>query len=283
MITNLKIHKKYLADVEQYTSRFDDGRIYPYAVRYVFAFPQDSEYKDYALFVDTDDFKYSDGKLLKDSVGKMYEFENNYYTLAVKADEIFTINRYFNCGNDKKYKSYTLDVTQINAVFHYDKKIEDLALVVASFKKKITLAYSDGTWLYVDDERRRINSKGETILGNILPENKNDVAELIRSFYQKQDEINAKTICLVREDYQLDMIVNHCNSLDSIKASNAIRDICNNQRIENSQAAEKEKASLEALKANFERELSGYYISEDPAPKRERNAKVNNKPLPKKL
>ena len=283
MITNLKIHKKYLADVEQYTSRFDDGRIYPYAVRYVFAFPQDSEYKDYALLVDTDDFKYSDGKLLKDSVGKMYEFENNYYTLAVNADEIFTINRYFNCGNDKKYKSYTLDVTQINAIFHYDKKIEDLALVVASFKKKITLAYSDGTWLYVDDERRRINSKCETILGNILPENKNDVAELIRSFYQKQDEINAKTICLVREDYQLDMIVNHCNSLDSIKASNAIRDICNNQRIENSQAAEKENASLEALKANFERELSGYYISEDPAPKRERNAKVNNKPLPKKL
>ena len=283
MITNLKIHKKYLADVEQYTSRFDDGRIYPYAVRYVFAFPQDSEYKDYALLVDTDDFKYSDGKLLKDSVGKMYEFENNYYTLAVNADEIFTINRYFNCGNDKKYKSYTLDVTQINAVFHYDKKIEDLVLVVASFKKKITLAYSDGTWLYVDDDRRRINSKGETILGNILPENKNDVAELIRSFYQKQDEINAKTICLVREDYQLDMIVNHCNSLDSIKASNAIRDICNNQRIENSQAAEKEKASLEALKESFERELSGYYISEDPAPKREESAKINNKPLLKKL
>ena len=36
-------------------------------------------------------------------------------------------------------------------------------------------------------------------------------------------------------------------------------------------------------KENFKRELSGYYISENPAPRCDKNAKMNNKPLSKKL
>ena len=297
-MATLKIHKKYLADVEQYTKFGYGGRINPYAVRYIFTFPQDSEYKDYALLVDTEDFKYSDRELLKDSVGKSYELKGNYYMLTVKDDAIFTVSRYFNREDGKKYKRYTLDAAQINAVFNHGKNIEDLPFVVASLKEyldngkhdagrvikeSITLARSDGTWLYVDDQRRRINSKGVTILGKILPENKNDVAELIRSFYQKQDEIYLKAMSLSNENYELGVIIDHCRFLSSAETSKAICELCNKQRAENLQAAEKEKASLEALKANFERELSGYYISEDPAPKREERAKVNNKPLPKKL
>ena len=297
-MATLKIHKKYLADVEQYTKFGYGGRINPYAVRYIFTFPQDSEYKDYALLVDTEDFKYEDRELLKNSVGNSYELKGNYYTLTVKDDAIFTVSRYFNREDGKKYKRYTLDATQINAVFHYDKKIEDLALVVAMLKEyldngtrdagrvikeSITLARSDGTWLYVDDERCRINSKGVTILGKILPENKNDVAELIRSFYQKQDEIYLKAMSLSNENYELGVIIDHCRFLSSAETSKAICELCNKQRAENLQAAEKEKASLEVRFQSFERELSGYYISEDPAPKREESAKVNNKPLPKKL
>ena len=282
-MATLKIHKKHLADVEQYTKFGYGGRINPYAVRYVFAFPSESEYKDYALLVDTEDFKYEDRELLKNSVGRSYELKGNYYTLTVKDDATFAVSRYFNREDGKKYKRYTLDATQINAVFHYDKKIEDLALVVASFKKKITLAYSDGTWLYVDDQRRRINSKGVTILGKILPENKNDVAELISSFYRSQDEIHIKAMSLSNENYELGVIINHCRFLSSEETSKAICELCNKQRAENLQAAEKEKASLEDLKANFERELSGYYISEDPKQEKKEILQTNNKPLSKKL
>ena len=297
-MATLKIHKKYLADVEQYTKFGYGGRINPYAVRYIFTFPKESEYADYALLVDTEDFKYSDRELLKDSVGRSYELKGNYYTLTVKDDATFTVSRYFNREDGKKYKRYTLDATQINAVFNHGKNIEDLPFVVASLKEyldngthdagrvikeSITLARSDGTWLYVDDERRRINSKGVTILGKILPENKNDVAELIRSFYQKQDEIYLKAMSLSNENYELGVIIDHCRFLSSAETSKAICELCNKQRAENLQAAEKEKASLEDLKENFKRELSRYYISEDPAPKYEESAKVNNKPLPKKL
>ena len=297
-MATLKIHKKHLADVEQYTKFGYGGRINPYAVRYIFTFPKDSEYADYALLVDTEDFKYSDRELLKDSVGRSYELKGNYYTLTVKDDATFTVSRYFNREDGKKYKRYTLDATQINAVFNHGKNIEDLPFVVVSLKEyldngthdagrvikeSITLARSDDTWIYVNEERRRINSKGVTILGKISPESKNDVAELIRSFYQKQDEIYLKAMSLSNENYELGVIIDHCKFLSSAETSKAICELCNKQRAENLQTAEKEKASLEDLKENFERELSGYYISEDPAPKRERNAKVNNKPLLKKL
>lgn len=294
----LKIHKKYLADVEQYTKFGYGGRINPYAVRYIFTFPKESEYADYALLVDTEDFKYSDRELLKDSVGRSYELKGNYYTLNVKDDATFTVSRYFNREDGKKYKRYTLDTTQINAVFNHGKNIEDLPFVVASLKEyldngtqfagyvikeSITLARSDGTWLYVDDQRRRINSKGVTILGKILPENKNDVAELISSFYRSQDEIHIKAMSLSNENYELGVIIDHCRFLSSAETSKAICELCNKQRAENLQAAEKEKASLEALKANFERELSGYYISEDPKQEKKEILQTNNKPLPKKL
>ncbi len=297
-MATLKIHKKYLADVEQYTKFGYGGRINPYAVRYIFVFPTESEYKDYALLVDTEDFKYEDRELLKNSVGKSYELKGNYYTLNVKDDATFTVSRYFNREDGKKYKRYTLDTTQINAVFNHGKNIEDLPFVVASLKEyldngtydagrvikeSITIARSDGTWLYVADQRRRINSKGVTILGKILPENKNDVAELISSFYRSQDEIYLKAMSLSNENYELGVIIDRCRFLSSAETSKTICDICNKQRAENLQAAEKEKASLEDLKANFERELSGYYISEVPAPKREESAKANNKPLSKKL
>ena len=297
-MATLKIHKKYLADVEQYTKFGYGGRINPYAGRYIFAFPTESEYKDYALLVDTEDFKYEDRELLKDSVGRSYELKGNYYTLNVKDDATFTVSRYFNREDGKKYKRYTLDATQINAVFNHGKNIEDLPFVVVSLKEyldngthdagrvikeSITIARSDGTWLYVDDQRRRINSKGVTILGKILPENKNDVAELVSNFYRSQDEIYLKAMRLSNENYELGVIIDRCRSLSSAETSKAIYELCNKQLAENLQAAEKEKASLEDLKANFERELSGYYISEVPAPKREKSAKANNKPLSKKL
>ena len=297
-MATLKIHKKYLADVEQYTKFGYGGRINPYAVRYIFTFPKESEYTDYALLVDTEDFKYSDRELLKDSVGRSYELKGNYYTLTVKDDATFTVSRYFNREDGKKYKRYTLDATQINAVFNHGKNIEDLPFVVASLKEyldngtqfagqvikeSITIARSDGTWLYVDDQRRRINSKGVTILGKILPENKNDIAELIHSFYQRQDEIYLKAMSLSNENYELGVIIDHCRFLSSAETSKAICELCNKQRAENLQAAEKEKASLEDLKENFKRELSGYYISEDPAPKHKESTTVNNKPLSKKL
>ena len=297
-MATLKIHKKYLADVEQYTKFGYGGKINPYAVRYIFAFPQDSEYKDYALLVDTQDFKYSDKELLKDSVGRSYELKGNYYTLNVKDDATFTVSRYFNREDGKKYKRYTLDATQINAVFNHGKNIEDLPFVVASLKEyldngtrdagrvikeSITLVRSDGTWLYVDDQRRRINSKGVTILGKILPENKNDVAELIRSFYQRQDEYYTKVTSLLNDNYYLSEIMDRCKKLYSAEISKAICDICTEQSQVNEQAKQKERASLDALKQSFERELSEYFLSDSSTQKQEVNTSKPQRPLSKKL
>lgn len=294
----LKIHKKYLADVEQYTKFGYGGKINPYAVRYIFSFPQDSEYKDYALLVDTEDFKYEDRALIKDSVGKSYELKGSYYTLTVKDDATFTISRYFNREDGKKYKRHTLDATQLNAIFNHGKSISELPFVVASLKEyldngtrdagrvikeSITLARSDGTWIYVNEERRRINSKGVTILGKISPESKNVVAELIASFYKSQDEIYSNAMRLSNDNYELNVIMDHSRFLSSEETSKAICKLCIEQRTKNLQAAEKEKASLEDLKESFKRELSGYYISEDPASRREESTKLNNKPLSKKL
>ena len=297
-MTPLKIHKKYLADVEQYTKFGYGGKINPYAVRYIFSFPQDSEYKDYALLVDTEDFKYEDRALIKDSVGKSYELKGSYYTLTVKEDATFTISRYFNREDGKKYKRHTLDATQLNAIFNHGKSISELPFVVASLKEyldngtrdagrvikeSITLARSDGTWIYVNEERRRINSKGVTILGKISPESKNVVAELIASFYKSQDEIYSNAMRLSNDNYELNVIMDHSRFLSSEETSKAICKLCIEQRTKNLQAAEKEKASLEDLKESFKRELSGYYISEDPASRREESTKLNNKPLSKKL
>ena len=297
-MASLKIHKKHLADVEQYTKFGYGGKINPYAIRYIFAFPQNSEYKDYALLVDTEDFKYEDRALIKDSVGKSYELKGSYYTLTVKDDATFTVSRYFNREDGKKYKRYTLDASQINAVFNHGKSIVDLPFVVASLKEyldngtrdagrvikeSITLARSDGTWIYVNEERRRINSKGVTVLGKISPESKNNVAELIASFYKSQDEIYSNAMRLSNDNYELNVIMDHSKFLSSEETSKAICKLCIEQRTKNLQAAEKEKASLEDLKESFKRELSGYYISEDPAPRREESTKLNNKPLSKKL
>ena len=297
-MATLKIHKKYLYDVEQYTKFGYGGKINPYAVRYIFAFPQDSEYKDYALLVDTQDFKYSDKELLKDSVGRSYELKGNYYTLNVKDDATFTVNRYFNREDGKKYKRYTLDATQINAVFNHGKNIENLPFVVASLKEyldngtqfagfvikeSITLARSDGTWLYVDDQRRRINSKGVTILGKILPENKNDVAELIHSFYQRQDEYYTKVTSLLNDNYYLSEIMDRCKKLYSAEISKAICDICTEQSQVLEQAKQKERASFDAFKEAFEKELSECFLSKDPIQVQKTDTPTNNKPLCKKL
>ena len=297
-MATLKIHKKHLADMEQYTKFGYGGKINPYAVRYVFSFPQESEYKYYALLVDTEDFKYEDRKLIKDSIGKSYELKGNYYTLTVKDDATFTVSRYFNREDGKKYKRYTLDASQINAIFNHGKNIDDLPFVVASLKEyldngtrdagrvineSVTIARSDGTWLYVNDERRRINSKGVTVLGKISPESKNDIADLIESFYKSQDEIYSNAMRLSNDNYELNVIMDHSRFLSSEETSKAICKLCIEQRTKNLQAAEKEKASLEDLKESFKRELSGYYISEDPTLRREESTKLNNKPLSKKL
>ena len=297
-MATLKIHKQHLAAVEQYTKFGYGGKINPYAVRYIFSFPQDSEYKDYALLVDTEDFKYEDRTLIKDSVGKSYELKGNYYTLTVKDDTTFTVSRYFNREDGKKYKRYTLDAAQLNAVFNHGKSIEDLPFVVASLKEyldngtrdagrvikeAVTVARSDGTWIYVNDERRRINSKGVTVLGKISPESKNDVADLIERFYQREAAYYLKIERLSRDNYYLCEIMDKCKKLDSDEASKAICDICSKQIQSIEQAKQEERVSFDTFKEAFEKELSKCFLSEDPIQVQKTDTPTNNKPLCKRL
>ena len=208
------------------------------------------------------------------------------------------MSRYFNREDGKKYKRYTLDSSQINAVFNHGKSIVDLPFVVASLKEyldngtrdagrvikeAVTVARSDGTWLYVADERRRINSKGVTVLGKISPERKNDVADLIERFYQREAEYYIKIESLLRDNYYLCEIMDKCKKLSSDEASRSIRDICSKQIQAIEQAKQEERVSFDAFKEAFEKELSECFLSKDPIQVQKTDTPTNNKPLCKKL
>lgn len=209
----LKIHKDFLDKVESYT-KFGSGGNYRKAVRYVFNLPQGSEYENYALTVDTDDYRYSDGELVAESVGAGYERKGSYYVLNVDEKQKFLLTRYKEREEGKRYKRYELSVAELNAVFNCGKDVTQLPLVVANVKQylnngrreagtvissKITVAHSDGTWLYVDDERRRINSNGVDVIGELPAENKEKAESEIRLFYLTKDAIERKN-SLIRSD-----------------------------------------------------------------------------------
>ena len=245
----LKIHKDYLDKVEQYTKFGAGGRYNPYAVQYIFNLPQGSEYENYALKVDTEDYRYSDGKLVIESVGANRERKGNYYYLDIDDKQSFVLTRYKNREEGKRYKRYELNGSELSAIFNYNKSIEKLPLVIAEVKQylnngtrnagsvissKITIGHSDGTWLYIDDERRKINSKGVNIIGDLPLKYKDEADSIISTFYLKKDTILRESSLIVSNAGALDSIYRYAQNLDiDIKdTSEKICKICLDKRSE---------------------------------------------------
>ena len=262
----LKIHKKYLDKVERYTKFGAGGRINPYAVRYIFNLPEGSEYENYALMVDTDDYRLYDGELVVESVGANRERKGNYYHLDIEDSQVFSIARYKGREEGKRYKRYELNASELNAIFNYNQSVEKLPLVVAEVKRylnngtrdagsvvssEIKIGRSDGTWLYVDEERRRVNSKGVRVLGELPLEKKADVEEAIKGFYDGKNKV-LKQIMQTRSSIaELDTISTKAQRLGLKDVEDVVVKVCSDKSNELKRELEAQNERL----AQMERDL----------------------------
>ena len=243
-MADLKIHEKYLDNVEQYTRFGSGGRYDRYAVRYIFNMPEDSEYKDYAFYLDTTDCRFADGQLVKESVGKHYEKKGSYYQISVDDGKKINLFRYKNREESKRYKRYELDATELNSILNYNKAIESLPYAVANVVKYLNnnsrdagavvstefkLGRTDGTWFYVDNERRKVNSKGIKILGEIEPIDVEKVENIIKNYYVQRRQVELEIEEQKNERYLLDTIMDKADALKSEDAKKQIAEICNNR------------------------------------------------------
>ena len=240
----LKIHKKYLDKIEQYTKYGYGGRYNPYAVRYVFNLPEGTMYENYAVMIDTEDKKYNNNVLVVESVGAN-ELKGNYYYLKLEDSEKFSLTRYKNRENGKKYKRYELTAQELNSIYNYNRDFSSMQVVVAEvvqylnngtrearsvLSKNIKVGYSDGTWLYVDSEKRRINSKGIEIISGIKSENKEKAEKLIQDYYTQSHKISNE-ICDKRDELRnLDSICAYAERLSSSETSKEIIEICKREK-----------------------------------------------------
>lgn len=268
----LKIHKKYLEKVERYTKFGAGGKFNPYAVRYIFNLPEGSEYENYALTVDTDDYRYSDGELIVESVGANRERKGNYYYLDIEDTQVFSIARYKGREEGKRYKRYELNGAELHAIFNYNKSVETLPLVVAEVKRylnngtrdagsvvssEIKIGRSDGTWLYVDEERRKVKSKGVRVLGELPFESKDELEEAIKEFYREKGRL-LKDIMQTRSSIsELDSISTKAQRLGFKDVKDAIEKICSDKsdqlkwdiEIQNERLAQMERDLLQRIES----------------------------------
>jgi len=239
----LKIHKKYLEKAERYGRWGYKSSFNPYAVRYIFVLPDDSKYPGYAYFRDTEDRQYDrNGELILESVGANYELKGNYYCFDTIEGEIFKLVKYKGREEGVRYKRYQLSAEEMYAAFNYGNvEIEKLDVVCAEvteylnngtrhsgtvIEERFTVGHSDGTWLYLKNEKRRINSKGVRIIGNVVEEKEQELVEFIKSHY---DTVSAadKNVSLLRgEAEKIESIKRQASKLYNSAPSLKITKIC---------------------------------------------------------
>lgn len=249
MSCDLKIHKKYLLKVEQYTKFGYAGSVNPFSCRYIFLLPDDSVYKDYAIYVDTIDCKYDkNGKLILDSVGVNYELKGNYYHLNLNEDKLIAF-KCINRESGKRYKRYTLSLNDIFALYN-GVDLSDLSYAIAYVtqyrnngkknageivSKFYTIGKLSDKWMYFEgSEKRRINTKGIEIIGKIPFDKVQEAKEIIKNYYFELRQLDSKCTdiyCLINRFNKV------CDSAYSIKESSAYIVII--------ESCEKEKARLQ--------------------------------------
>lgn len=224
----LKIHKKYLEKVEQYT-KFDKWGYHPYTARYIFNLPEGTQYEGYALLMDTTDARFQYGELIPESVGAQRERKGNYYCLFVEdpMKEVF-ISRYKDREPGKKYKRFSLTYEALQAIYNFEAEWETLPYAAAKVlhyrnngtrdaKKVVAERYElgriGGTWFYCDGEKRKIDSKGVEIIGEIQRGKEEEVARLIEAHYRRKQELEDELLRLHQEKERLGRIAKDAEKL----------------------------------------------------------------------
>lgn len=224
----LKIHKKYLEKVEQYT-KFDKHGYHPYAARYIFNLPAGTQYEGYALMMDTTDARFQYGELIPESVGAQRERKGNYYCLFVEdpMKEVF-ISRYKDREPGKKYKRFSLTYEKLQEIYNFEEGFEDLPMVVAKVsqylnngtsrskevvQERYAIGRSGKTWFYCGGERRKLGTKGVQVIGEIQQGKEEEVARLIEAYYRRKHELAEEIQRLGEEKHLLARIATDAKKL----------------------------------------------------------------------
>jgi len=243
---NLKIHKRHLADVEQYTRFGKGGAYYPYSARYIFNLPEDSKYKDYALMLDTEDCKFENGSLVKESVGSNYERKGNHYNIDVKDDAVFVLTKYKGREQGKKYKRYTVGVAELVNLYNFEgKDLGGMEIAVAEVAQYLNngtryagsvvtsrykVGYIDGSWFYDGDERRKLHTKGVKLICKIPSERREEAEEFIADFYESRERLERDKQEINLEMDKYDYLIDAARKLIDADVSKEIQEKCEAKR-----------------------------------------------------
>lgn len=297
----LLINKKYLVRLERYT-KFGSGGYYdPFAVRYVFALPKSAGLPDgYTVYIDARRVKWEhDERGLRPFDAKpLYTLElvngKTYRLTDRPEDAVYVAKMTENREEGKRYKQYKYSDEQLYALYqNVDLATAQLAVAKIDIylegqegnRHKMLygnrIARTDyyigkvqGCWFYCSDldTKRRIGSRGVTVLGNIKADDEASAWELIKqsrkdSKYCKatfSDIFDAKNSV----NHALDAVRYFCDREISPENTETLEQVRNIQRAAKSamqfiekKLSEKE-AALAKINAELEEELKKLFIKE---------------------
>lgn len=202
----LLIDKKYLLRLERYTKFGYGGTYDPWAVRYVFALPENAGLPiGYTVCIDAQRVEWE-----RNSKGILFNDSKPLYTKELENDKTYRLSREEstyeatmteNRVKGKRYKRYKFSAEEIYALYQ-NVDLSSAELVVAKVdiylegragathkvfygnridKTKYLIGKVKGCWFYCSelDTKRRINSHGVTILGKISTDVQTRIKESI--------------------------------------------------------------------------------------------------------
>lgn len=291
---DLLIDKKYLVRLESYTKFGYGGSYDPWAVRYVFALPENAGLPaGYTVYIDAENVEWE-----RDENGRRSFYSKPLYTGELENNRTYRLNRerdaeYVatmteNREKGKRYRRYKYTAEELYAIYQ-NVNLSSAQLVIAKVKiynkgrlslyedriadTKYLIGKVKDRWFYCSelDTKRRIGSYAVKILGNIDVNSEPMVRELIEKYqsdikdckhkYWEYDVINRK----------VENFLSECKSIftyhqpQSEEVNEAISDIQKSSEVAQKKVLEelKDKES-EANKiiANFENQLKKFYRKE---------------------
>jgi hypothetical protein len=230
----LIIPEKYLIRWEGYTKFTGNHCVDIYATRYVFAVPEVANLEPgYTFYIDTNDRTRENGKLV--CCGQKREHYSGAYHLHVPEYPkgfTYTALKTENREEGKKYKRYTFSGLELQALYNGHKLSDGISAVakVKFYAKSGYLSAKEviredyivgkriGCWFYSDefDTKRRVGTKGVSILGEIEEEHEATIRQLIEAYKAQNKAISQSTN---QHSYNLSMVESICREIIKINMS----------------------------------------------------------------
>lgn len=255
----LKIHKQYL--VRQYKkTAFSFGGFSPKAEHYDFTVPLD-ELKDYTITLVAHEH----------GVGEI-ALHGNYYSIDIGETVIINAVHTENREDGKKYKRYKYTAVEFSRLYEpIGKPVVAKIDIYASgrtirlsrvIETKITIGTVDGCWLLCPDcaERRRVDTKGVTILGEIQSTDITAVNAILEKHKEKKSKLRKELNMLVRKREDLNRIKLDYEITFEFPYLLQIYEL-RNKALSDIEVKQKElEHKLEIEDTDFYNKLSNYYI-----------------------